>query len=159
MMPCYALCATLQNAAALLKKDSVDANGVQKTSARVVFIGTKCCLQIRERNTNLPWKILTEKGPDEVETTQQGDTATSLTDIGNSTLIHDHFPVEVMRGHIQNLLGGDLQSLQILRIEPKRNCTKIVCQTQEAAKAICEGLTGKQIPGTNKKFSGTYIPI
>ena len=27
-----------------------------------------------------------------------------------------------------------------------------MCQTQEAAKAICEGLTGKQIPGTNKNF-------
>ena len=151
--------ADLQNAAALLKKASADGEGNQKLMARVVFIGTKCCLQSREKSGNSPWGLITERGPDAPVESRTVNPQGSLADVQNSCLIHDEFPEEILRANLMSLMGPEMERIQILRIETKRGCTKVICNSQEEAKTLSEGLRGKKIPGTNKTFSCTFIPL
>ena len=150
--------AELQNAGALLKKATADETGEMTMSTKIVFQGIKCVLQARERAPGGRWTNMDERGPDQ-ESTVPATPPGNLAELGRAALVHERFEDHIMRGYLQQVLGRSPDELQITSIRPGRSCTKIVCMSQEAAKAVSDGLTGKSIPGTTRKFSCSFIPI
>ena len=112
-----------------------------KTGVSVIRYGAKYCPNLKHQG----------------RTVNQKD---NPADMLNSYLNHDVSPEEFRRANLSSLRRAEMYRFQILRTETKRGCTKVVCNSQEGAKARSEALRpGQDDPWYHPNMLLYFYPV
>ena len=95
----------------------MDGSNVKYTvSSKIVYIGTKAVLKIKQKGTNV-WTKVAEREADEPEgNSQEGGNTSFLVDLSKTVLFHGDFEEGQLLNLIEQYMGRDGASLGIVEI-------------------------------------------
>ena len=138
----------------------MDGNNVKYTvSSKIVYIGTKAVLKIKEKGTN-DWTKVAEREADEPEgSSREGGNTSFLVDLSKTVLFHGVFEEGQLLSLIEQHMGRDGASLGIVEIIQGAKCSKVTCARKEEATFLAAQTKHQPIPGRqNSRFSCTFLP-